>query len=61
LRFFETRTENNDEEKSDVANIPSNLVNHFLILIGKIENRLIAWGISLPFGSSLFVVAKKIV
>jgi SAM-dependent methyltransferase len=61
LRFFETRTENNDEEKSDVANIPSNLVNHFLILIGKLENRLIAWGISLPFGSSLFVVAKKIV
>ena len=48
------------EAKSDIADIPSKFVNQLLILINKIENQIIARGFSIPFGSSLFVVAKKV-
>jgi len=60
LRVYEYINTNNSDAKSDVAEIPSSFVNQILINIGKLENRLIAQGISLPFGSSIFVVAKKI-
>jgi 2-polyprenyl-3-methyl-5-hydroxy-6-metoxy-1,4-benzoquinol methylase len=59
LRLYEASRKNEVEAKSDIANIPSGFINRFLIQIGKLENRLIARGISMPFGSSLFVVAKR--
>ena len=59
LRFFEASRTNNTDARSDVADIPPGFINSLLTKIGKIENRLIARGISIPFGSSLFVVAKK--
>ena len=60
LRLYEASRRNNIEAKSDIAEIPSSFFNRSLIQIGKLENRLIARGISMPFGSSLFVVAKKV-
>jgi SAM-dependent methyltransferase len=60
MRFLEARKSNNREAKSDIANIPSKLTNQTLIQINKFENRLIARGFSIPLGSSLFVVAKRI-
>ena len=61
LRLYETIRKNDTAAKSDIADLPSGFVNRLLIKIGRIENRVIARGISIPFGSSLFVVAKKIV
>ena len=60
LRLYETIIENTAEGKSDIADIPSSLINRLLIQIGRLENRIITRGISIPFGSSLFVVAKKV-
>jgi len=60
LRLYEASRKNNAEAKSDIADIPSGFINRLLIQIGKLENCLIARGISIPFGSSLFVVAKKV-
>jgi 2-polyprenyl-3-methyl-5-hydroxy-6-metoxy-1,4-benzoquinol methylase len=59
LRLDENKKGENAIGKSDVAEIPSGLINRLLIQIGRLENRIIARGISIPFGSSLFVVAKK--
>ena len=60
LRLYEASKSNNQETKSDIANIPSKFINQTLITINKLENRLIARGFSIPFGSSLFVVANQI-
>lgn len=60
LRLYESSRNNNARAKSDIAAIPSGSINRLLIQVGKLENRLIARGISIPFGSSLFAVAKKI-
>jgi 2-polyprenyl-3-methyl-5-hydroxy-6-metoxy-1,4-benzoquinol methylase len=57
---FETRKINGSETKSDIADIPVKFFNQFLILINKFENQFIARGLPMPFGSSLFVVAKKV-
>jgi SAM-dependent methyltransferase len=59
LRLYESLRRKDAEVKSDIAEVPSNFVNRCLILIGKLENRLIARGMVMPFGSSLFAVAKK--
>jgi 2-polyprenyl-3-methyl-5-hydroxy-6-metoxy-1,4-benzoquinol methylase len=59
LRLYEAIKKNHSESKSDIANIPSNFINQLLIRMNKTENRMIAQGFSIPFGSSLFVVAKR--
>ena len=46
------------EIKSDLEELPS-WMNSLLYFMGCIENTLIRIGITIPFGSSLFVVAKK--
>jgi 2-polyprenyl-3-methyl-5-hydroxy-6-metoxy-1,4-benzoquinol methylase len=58
LHFWGSKKKNGPE-KSDIAVIPPRMINHVLIAINKFENWLIAQGCSIPFGSSLFVVAKK--
>ena len=59
LRIYEAVKANTLEAKSDIANIPSQIINQALLKIVKLENQAIAHGISIPFGSSLFVVVKK--
>lgn len=59
LRLFVDGKIRDQNAKSDIADIPSKLVNQALIHINKLENHIIAWGFSIPFGSSLFVVARK--
>ena len=59
LRMYEALRKSNTEAKSDIAKVPSSLINEALVKICRLENRLIAQGVSIPFGSSLFVVAKK--
>jgi len=59
LRIFGVISKKNVEGKSDIAEIPSNSINQLLIQENMLENRIIAFGISLPFGSSIFVVAQK--
>lgn len=59
LRVYEIIRKNSPKDKSDIANIPSDFVNGFLSLLNILENKLIARGYSLPFGSSLFVVAHN--
>lgn len=59
LRMYETIRKDKMEPKSDIADLPSGFINQLLIKIGRSENRIIARGLSIPFGSSLFVVAKK--
>jgi SAM-dependent methyltransferase len=44
---------------SDVAVPPSSAVNRLLLFYLKVENRLIAAGLRLPFGTSVFAVARK--
>jgi SAM-dependent methyltransferase len=44
--------------QSDLKPIPP-VVDAVLLWIGRIENRLIGMGIPMPFGTSLFVVARK--
>lgn len=44
--------------KSDLISLPSWL-NRLLLILNRIENKLILNGIHMPFGSSLFIVAKK--
>jgi 2-polyprenyl-3-methyl-5-hydroxy-6-metoxy-1,4-benzoquinol methylase len=58
LRLYESHRET-VEVKSDIADIPAEFINRLLIQIGKVENHLIARGLSIPIGSSIFVVAKK--
>lgn len=59
MRLYESIRRGNPEAKSDIAIIPSRALNHVLIQAGRLENRLIARGFSIPIGSSLFVAAKK--
>lgn len=59
LRFYEKLRKENQPAKSDIANIPPVLVNNTLIQLLKLENRLIARKFPIPFGSSVFVVARK--
>ncbi len=44
--------------RSDVQAIPSGL-NRFLLALHRLENRFIAQGGRLPFGSSLFIIGRK--
>ncbi len=46
------------ESESDLKEIPGWL-NGLLLFFGRIENSLLKTGFSIPFGSSLFIVAKK--
>ncbi|MDD1628782.1 MAG: class I SAM-dependent methyltransferase, partial [Methylococcaceae bacterium] len=59
LRIYESLKTNTLEAKSDIANVPSQFINQALSKIIELENQAIARGISIPFGSSLFVVVKK--
>jgi len=59
LRIYESIKANTLEAKSDIADIPSQFINQALIKIVKLENQAIARGVSIPFGSSLFVVVRK--
>jgi 2-polyprenyl-3-methyl-5-hydroxy-6-metoxy-1,4-benzoquinol methylase len=43
---------------SDLVSIP-NYINKLFLFINRIENKLIVSGINMPFGSSLFIVARK--
>ncbi len=49
------------EDKSDIAKVPPKIINDILVGINLLENRMIAKGILFPIGSSLFVVARKII
>ena len=44
--------------ESDLVSLP-NWLNNLMLIINRLENKLILSGISMPFGSSLFIVAKK--
>lgn len=44
---------------SDLAARPSAILNRLLLCYLKIENRLVAAGVRFPFGTSVFVVARK--
>ncbi|MBM3145124.1 MAG: class I SAM-dependent methyltransferase [Chloroflexi bacterium] len=59
LRGYETLNKNMPHTTSDIANIPPRVINHILYLVTRLENRLVASGISLLFGSSLFTVARR--
>jgi len=59
LHYLDALMKHPDDAKSDIADIPSKFVNQAMIQMNRIENRLISWEISIPFGSSLFAVAKK--
>jgi len=60
LRYFNAIRKGENQTTSDIANIPPKLVNQFLFSLTQFENRLIGSGITMPFGSSLFTVAKKV-
>jgi len=60
LRAYESTQTNRQDAQSDIATIPSELINNTLIKATKLENQAIARGYSIPFGSSLFAVARKI-
>jgi len=58
-RIFETRKPNDSlGHSSDVATLPSPIVNNLLYEYLKFENRLILRGFRFPFGSSLFAVVS---
>jgi 2-polyprenyl-3-methyl-5-hydroxy-6-metoxy-1,4-benzoquinol methylase len=61
LRIHEIIGTNQKDTQSDIATIPSKFINNILTKTIKVENRAIARGVSIPLGSSLFVVARKIV
>lgn len=48
-----------DKGASDLSTLPS-AINTAFLLMGRCENAIIRRGVSLPFGSSLFIVSKKI-
>jgi len=60
LRLYESFEMNNHNAKSDIADVPAKYVNDLLIRLSKFENKMIARGFPFPFGSSLFVVARKV-
>lgn len=45
-------------EQSDLVKLPKWL-NNSLLTVNRIENKLLLLGINIPFGSSLFIVSKK--
>lgn len=47
-----------DAAASEVA-MPPAWLNQFLLAVLKVENRMIDWGVRLPFGSSIVAVARK--
>lgn len=59
LRIYESTLANTTNIKSDIADIPSPFINKALTKTIKLENQAIARGVSIPFGSSLFVVVRK--
>ena len=60
LRLFESFKTDQQESQSDIATIPSEVFNNALTYAIKLENQAIARGLPIPFGSSLFVAARKI-
>jgi len=44
---------------SDVAHLPPDFLNALLLRCIRVENRLIARGVRLPFGTSVFALARK--
>jgi 2-polyprenyl-3-methyl-5-hydroxy-6-metoxy-1,4-benzoquinol methylase len=60
LRTYEESKRNATASKSDIAEIPPGFINEILIGVNRLENRMIAGGIPIPMGSSLFAVAKRI-
>ncbi len=59
LRLYEKLRKEHQPAKSDIADIPPALVNNLLIQLMNFENRLIVHKFPIPFGSSVFVVARK--
>jgi SAM-dependent methyltransferase len=53
------RTKEGLEAKSDFHSRPSRLTNHTLYPIMALENRVIARGVGLPFGSSVFAIGRR--
>lgn len=56
-KLFQKKDEQSGSE-SDLKEIPG-WMNNLLYQFGRLENRAIRLGLGIPFGSSLFVVAKK--
>jgi 2-polyprenyl-3-methyl-5-hydroxy-6-metoxy-1,4-benzoquinol methylase len=56
-KLFRKNNKSNEAE-SDLKEIPGWL-NRLLLFFGRTENSLLKTGFSIPFGSSLFIVAKK--
>lgn len=53
------RTRGGSAPPSDIAKIPSAPVNSLLLRMSLLENSLVARGARLPFGTSVFAVARK--
>jgi hypothetical protein len=47
------------EARSDLHDLPGDAANRFLARVLAVENRWIARGTSLPFGSSVFAIGRK--
>ena len=60
-RNLKGKKENKADSKSDIATVPPKFINDILVGINLLENRMIAKGLSFPIGSSLFVVARKMI
>lgn len=60
LRFYESFRTDHQDSQSDIATTPPILINNILTKTIKVENQVIALGVSIPLGSSLFVAARKI-
>ena len=59
LRLYEKLRKEKQPAKSDIADIPPEFSNNLLIQWIKLENRLIAHKFPIPFGSSVYVAARK--
>jgi len=57
-KYFEKLIYSTNKIQSDLQPLPLR-VNKLLLSINRIENKLITSGINMPFGSSLFIIAKK--
>ncbi len=58
LKKFIEKIKTPSATESDLETLP-NWLNNLLLSMAKMENQMIFSGINMPFGSSLFIVAKK--
>lgn len=58
IKPFEKLFHYNKKNKSDLKLLPLRL-NKLLLSINRLENKLLFFGTNIPFGSSLFIVARK--